>query len=157
MSYPPHYDPSMSDTRISYDELLKANKMLEEELKHLRSIYERNSDIKDPGTGFSTPANILREIIENSSSYFALFKITTDNRILILDLNEKAASVESVSIADASNKYLDEVFFPHRERLVSLIHDTGGSGVARKLAVSEDNSDSLGHYIGLIWHTEIFS
>jgi len=74
MSYPPHYDPSMSDTRISYDELLKANKMLEEELKHLRSIYERNSDIKDPGTGFSTPANILREIIENSSSYFALFK-----------------------------------------------------------------------------------
>ena len=148
MSYPPHYDPSMSDTRISYDELLKANKMLEEELKHLRSIYERNSDIKDPGTGFSTPANILREIIENSSSYFALFKITTDNRILILDLNEKAASVESVSIADASNKYLDEVFFPHRERLVSLIHDTGGSGVARKLAVSEDNSDSLGHYIG---------
>lgn len=148
MSYPPHYDPSMSDTRISYDELLKANKMLKEELKHLRSIYERNSDIKDPGTGFSTPANILREIIENSSSYFALFKITADNRILILDLNEKAASVESVSIADASNKYLDEVFFPHRERLVSLIHDTGGSGVARKLAVSEDNSDSLGHYIG---------
>jgi len=138
----------MSDTRISYDELLKANKMLEEELKHLRSIYERNSDIKDPGTGFSTPANILREIIENSSSYFALFKITADNRILILDLNEKAASVESVSIADASNKYLDEVFFQHRERLVSLIHDTGGNGVARKLAVSEDNSDSLGHYIG---------
>lgn len=148
MSYPPHYESSMSDTRISYDELLKANKMLEEELKYLKSIYERKSDIKDPGTSFSAPANILREIIESSSSYFALFKITADNRILILDLNEKAASIESVCIPDARDKHLDEVFFPHRERLVSLIHDTLKSGVARKLAVSEDNSDSLGHYIG---------
>jgi hypothetical protein len=78
----------MPDTRISYDELLKANKMLEEEVEYLKSIYERKSDNKDSGTRYSTPANILREIIETISSYLALFKITPDNRGLILDLTK---------------------------------------------------------------------
>lgn len=148
MPYPPHPEPSIPETRISYDELLKANHRLAEEVEYLKSICERKFDSNDSGSKFFTPANIIREIIETISSYLALFKITPDNRILILDLNEKAAITELVKRSDAKEKHIDEITLPHRDRLVRLILDTRKSGVARKIAVSEDESDSLGHYIG---------
>lgn len=148
MPYPPHSESSMPDTGISYDELLKANKRLSEEVEYLKSVLDKDFSRGHPGARFSTPSNILREIIETISSYLALFRISSDNRIQILDLNDKAAGVELVSRLQAKEKYLDDLSLPHKERLASLILDTKRLGVARKLAVSEDDSDSLGYYIG---------
>ncbi len=138
----------MPDIKITYEELLQANKRLTEEVEQLRSVngihfHSNHADIRS-----YTPINTIREIFETVSAYLALFRITEDRRIKILDLNDKAASIESVRRSETKDKYLDETPLANKERLVRLIIDTKKTGCATKLSVSENDNDSLGHYVG---------
>lgn len=138
----------MPDIKITYEELLQANLRLKEEVERLRSVngIQFHNHLAD--NRVYTPANTIREIFETVSSYLALFRITEDRRIKILDLNDKAALIESVNRTETKDKYLDQTPLANRERLVRLIIDTKKTGCATRLPVSDKDDDSLGHYIG---------
>ena len=138
----------MSDIKITYEELLQANKKLTEEVERLRSVNGIHFQNNHADNRVYTPISTIREIFETVSSYLALFRITEDRRIKILDLNDKAAFIESVRRSETKDKYLDETTLANKERLVRLIIDTKKTGCATKLSVSDNDDDSLGHYVG---------
>jgi PAS domain S-box-containing protein len=138
----------MPDIKITYEELLQANKKLTEEVERLRSVNGIHLQNNNADNRVYTPVNTIREIFDTVSSYLALFRITEDRRIKILDLNDKAALIESVRRSDTKNRYLDETPLGNKERLVRLIIDTKKTGCATKLSVSDSDDESLGNYIG---------
>lgn len=141
-----HSDLIMADIKLKYEELLQANRKLKEELDSLRLKEVTRNNYKNSGSVI-TPANVIKEIFDTVSSYLALFRVTEDNRIIILDLNKKAAEVESVKINEASGKYISETPLGERKKLIDLIFEIKKTGNARKQTVSEDD-DSEGHYVG---------
>ena len=138
----------MPDIKITYEELLQANKRLTEEVEQLRSGNGIHFHNNHTDNRVYTPINTIKEIFETVSAYLALFRITEDRRIKILDLNDKAALIESAPRSETKDKYLDETPLANKERLVRLIIDIKKTGCATKLSVSENDDDSLGHYIG---------
>jgi len=142
-----HSDFIMTDIKLKYEELLLANRKLKEELDSLRLKEVARNDNKNSGS-LITPAQVIKEIFDTVSSYLALFKVTEDKRILVLDLNRKAAEVESVKIKETSGKYITDTLLGERKKLVELIFEIKKTGNARKHTVSADGDDSEGHYIG---------
>lgn len=138
----------MPDIKITYEELLQANLRLTEEVERLKSVNGIQFHNNHADNRVFTPINTIKEIFETVSAYLALFKITEDRRIKILDLNNKAALIESVQRSETKDRYLDETPLANKERLIRLIIDTKKTGCATKLAVSDNNDDSHGHYIG---------
>jgi PAS domain S-box-containing protein len=141
-----HSDLIMADIKLKYEELLQANRKLKEELDSLRLKEVTRNNYKNSGSVI-TPANVIKEIFDTVSSYLALFRVTEDKRIIILDLNKKAAEVESVKINEASGKYISETPLGERKKLIDLIFEIKKTGNARKQTVSDDD-DSEGHYVG---------
>ncbi len=141
-----HSDLIMADIKLKYEELLQANRKLKEELDSLRLKEVTRNNYKNSGSVI-TPANVIKEIFDTVSSYLALFRVTEDKRIIILDLNKKAAEVESVKINEASGKYISETPLGERKKLIDLIFEIKKTGNARKQTVSADD-DSEGHYVG---------
>ena len=141
-----HSDLIMADIKLKYEELLQANRKLKEELDSLRLKEVTRNNYKNSGSVI-TPANVIKEIFDTVSSYLALFRVTEDKRIIILDLNKKAAEVESVKINEASGKYINETPLGERKKLIDLIFEIKKTGNARKQTVSADD-DTEGHYVG---------
>lgn len=137
----------MADIKLNYDELLQANMKLKEEVDSLR-LKETNRNNHDILESIVTPGSVISEIFETVSHYLALFKITEDKKIMILDLNDKAAEVESVKKSEIRGKYINDTPLGKRKKLIDLILQIKKTGNARKQAVSPNNDDSEGHYIG---------
>ncbi len=140
-------DLIMADIKLKYEELLQANRKLKEEVDSLRLKEVSRNDHKNTGNVI-TPANVIKEIFDTVSSYLALFRVTEDKRILILDLNKKAAEVESVKINETSGKYISDTPLGERKKLIDLIFQIKNTGNARKQTVLADDDDSQGHYVG---------
>jgi PAS domain S-box-containing protein len=141
----------MAENKAKYEELLEANRKLKEEVDSLR-IKARNTTGEDlNGYIYDTdnPNTIIKEILDTISSYLAVFRISDDNRIILLDLNEKAADVESVRKDEIKGQYIGDTPLSKRINLVELIHHVNKTGIANKKTVSVRNDDSEGHYIGL--------
>ncbi len=137
----------MADIKLKYNELLQANRKLKEELDSLK-LKEVNRNNDDNLGNIGTPGSVINEIFETVSNYFALFKITEDKKIMILDLNDKAAEVESVKKSETNGKYINDTPLGKRQKLIDLIFQIKKTGNARKQSVSENNDDSEGHYVG---------
>jgi PAS domain S-box-containing protein len=137
----------MADIKLKYDELLQANRKLKEELNSLR-LKEVNRNNHENFGSIGTPGSVINEIFETVSNYLALFKITEDKKIMILDLNDKAAEVESVKKSETNGKYINDTPLGKRKKLIDLIFQIKKTGNARKQSVSENNDDSEGHYVG---------
>ncbi|MCX6259724.1 MAG: ATP-binding protein [Bacteroidia bacterium] len=137
----------MADIKLKYDELLQANRKLKEEVDFLR-LKEVNRNNHDNFGNTGTPGNVINEIFETVSNYLALFKITEDKKIMILDLNDKAAEVESVEKSETNGKYINDTPLGKKKKLIDLIFQIKKTGNARKQSVSENNDDSEGHYVG---------
>jgi PAS domain S-box-containing protein len=137
----------MADIKLKYDELLQANRKLKEEVDLLR-LKEVNRNNHENFGSIGTPGSVINEIFETVSNYLALFKITEDKKIMILDLNDKAAEVESVEKSETNGKYINDTPLGKKKKLIDLIFQIKKTGNARKQSVSENNDDSEGHYIG---------
>jgi PAS domain S-box-containing protein len=142
-----HSDLIMADIKLKYEELLQANRKLKEEVEALRSKEVSRNDNKNSGS-LITPANVIKEIFDTVSSYLALFRVTEDKRIMVLDLNNKAAEVESVKINEARGKYISDTALGEKKKLIDLLFQIKKTGNARKQTVSADDDDSEGHYVG---------
>jgi PAS domain S-box-containing protein len=141
-----HSDLVMTDIKLKYEELLQANRKLKEELDSLRLKEVSRNDNKN-SVSIITPAHVIKDIFDTVSSYLALFRVTDDKRILILDLNKKAAEVESLQINETSGKFISDTPLGERKKLIDLIFEIKKTGNARKQTVSADD-DSEGHYVG---------
>jgi PAS domain S-box-containing protein len=137
----------MADIKLKYDELLQANRKLKEEVDLLR-LKEVNRNNHENFGSIGTPGSVIDEIFETVSNYLALFKITEDKKIMILDLNDKAAEVESVEKSETNGKYINDTPLGKKKKLIDLIFQIKKTGNARKQSVSENNDDSEGHYVG---------
>jgi PAS domain S-box-containing protein len=137
----------MADIKLKYDELLQANRKLKEELDSLR-LKEVNRNNHEYFGSIGTPGSVINEIFETVSNYLALFKVTEDKKIMILDLNDKAAEVESVKKSETKGKNINDTPLGKKKKLIDLIFQIKKTGNARKQSVSENNDDSEGHYIG---------
>jgi PAS domain S-box-containing protein len=137
----------MADIKLKYDELLQANRKLKEELDSLR-LKEVNRNNHEYFGSIGTPGSVINEIFETVSNYLALFKVTEDKKIMILDLNDKAAEVESVKKSETKGKNINDTPLGKKKKLIDLIFQIKKTGNARKQSVSENNNDSEGHYVG---------
>jgi len=141
----------MAENNIKYEELLEANRKLKEEVNSLRLKSVNNKDqylsgnAADPGQS----GIIINEILDTISSYLAIFVISKDGRIILLDLNDKAADVESVRKSETKGKDIIDTPLGKRINLVELINKVNKTGIADKIPVSAYNDDSEGHYVGL--------
>ena len=137
----------MADIKLKYDELLQTNRKLKEELDSLR-LKEVNRNNHENFGSIGTPGSVINEIFETVSNYLALFKVTEDKKIMILDLNDKAAEIESVKKSETKGKYINDTPFGKKKKLTDLIFQIKKTGNARKQSVSENNDDSEGLYVG---------
>jgi PAS domain S-box-containing protein len=137
----------MADIKLKYDELLLANRKLKEENDSLR-LKAGNGKDQDNFGKILTPGNVIKEIFETITNYLALFNISEDKRIMILNMNDKAAEVESVRKKETIGKSINNTPLGKKKNLVELILQIRKTGSARKAPVSASNVDSEGHYIG---------
>lgn len=142
----------MIDYKEKYKELLEVNTRLKQEMDFLKKNVStsKNPENKNGSSLIDNSSiSVLDEILKTISSYLAVFRSTQDERIRIIDLNEKAAETESVSRIDITGKLIDETPLAKRRNLVALITEVNKTGRSIKMAVSEKLDDSEGHYIGL--------
>lgn len=110
-------------------------------------VPDQDNKIKD------SHGSVLEEIFNTVSSYLALFRIGSDKRIYIIDINSKVEEVEFIDKNDIIGKCLDETPLARREKLVELLHHLRITGEAHKLASSAKGDDSEGFYMGFILTT----
>ena len=141
----------MAENKEKYEELLEANRKLKEEVDYLRlkSGDIKGQDLTGNSAGAGHSGIIINEILDTISSYLSIFRISGDDRIILLDLNDKAAFVESLIKNETKGKYLDETPLGKKNNLVELIKQVNKTGIADKTAVSANKDDSSGFYIGI--------
>jgi len=140
----------MTDYKEKYQELLENNKKLKEELDSVRAKLNNKPvsvSVKNP-TQKGSHRTVLNEIFETISSYLALFSVSDDCSILIIDLNDKAAEVESVDKNDVIGKAINDTRLGDKIRLARFILQIKEAGTAEKVPVSIKNDDSEGYYVG---------
>jgi PAS domain S-box-containing protein len=131
-----------------YDELLKINKRLREEIEALRSNgILKKSRVKNDSGFTQRHRNIVDEIFVTVSHYMALFSYK-ENRFYIDDLNSKAEQVEFLKKEEVAGKCVGDTSLRNRTRLLELLEQIRISGEAHKLPVSDNDDDSEGHYMG---------
>jgi len=141
----------MADNKIKFEELLEANRKLKEEVDSLRLKAQNTAGHGLSGNTYAADNSdsIIKDILDTISSYLAIFRVSGDNRIILLDLNEKAEDVESVRKTEIKGQYIGDTPLGKRINLVELIHRVNKTGIAKKTTVSVKNDDSEGYYIGL--------
>jgi len=141
----------MAENIIKYEELLEANRKLKEEVDNLRfkTLYNNSQPLSGNHSDPDQSGIILNEILDTISSYLIIFRISEDGRIILLNLNDKAADVESVIRSETEGKLIGNTPLGNKHNLIELISRVSKSGIASKATVSADNNDSEGHYIGL--------
>ncbi|MBN2863063.1 MAG: PAS domain S-box protein, partial [Bacteroidales bacterium] len=82
------------------------------------------------------------------SSYLALFRVGSDNRFYIADLNRKVEEIEFIDKNEVTGKCIDDTLLAKREKLVELLYYLHKTGEAYKLAASPLGDDSEGYYMG---------
>ena len=92
----------------------------------------------------------INEIFDTIRSYLALFSLTSDNKILIKDINLKAEEIENIHRIDVINKCINDTFLSKRIKLVELLNLLQTTGKPHKLPASPDGDDSEGHYMGFL-------
>ncbi len=145
----------MMDYKEKYEELLESHKKLEKELDSLKLKFDdkngsanfKNNRIKE------SKGSVLEEIFETISSYLALFSVSDDNRIFVVDLNARAEEVELIMKSDVIGKCIDDTPLINRVKLIELIHHIRITGDAHKLSASTQGDDSEGYYMGFILTT----
>jgi PAS domain S-box-containing protein len=105
-------------------------------------IYSKDRKIKE------SQGSVLEEIFNTVSSYLALFGVSEDNRIYIIDLNSKVEEVEFINKNEIIEKFIDDTPLINRHKLVELLHHVRITGDAHKLAASTLDDDSEGYYMG---------
>ncbi len=89
----------MIDYKEKYQELLDNNRKLMEELDLVKSRLN-NRQTSGGVNGLmqnGSSRTVLDEIFNTISSYLALFNVSEDGRISVIDINDKAAEVEALS------------------------------------------------------------
>ncbi|MBK7627381.1 MAG: PAS domain S-box protein [Bacteroidales bacterium] len=114
---------------------------------YLLTVYNevestKNKKIKE------SQGSVLDEIFETVSSYLALYSIGEDNKLYIIDLNNKVEAVEFVRKDDVIGKCIEETTLIHRVKLVELLNHIRITGEAHKLSASESGDDTEGYYMG---------
>ncbi len=128
----------MTDYKEKYLELLENNRKLKEELDSVRLKLNNNpaSAITKNLAQKDSSGMVLNEIFETISSYLGLFSVSDDSKILIMDLNDKAAEVESVNKKDVIGKPISETQLGKRIRLAELILQIRDAGIPQKIPAS---------------------
>jgi PAS domain S-box-containing protein len=116
---------------------------------YLLTVFNEIKTIKDRKIKDSH-GSLLEEIFETVSSYLALFGIDNDERFFITDLNRKVEEVESIKKHEVINRYVDETPLRHKEKLIEVLNRLKLTGYPQKLAVSKDEDDSEGYYMGFL-------
>lgn len=129
-----------------YDELLRINKRLREEIEALKSVARRKKE-QDLSDVMQRKKNILDEIFTTVSHYMALFSYKK-NRFYIEDLNSKAEKIELLRKEEVAGKCVGDTSLRYRTRLLELLERVRLTGEAQKVPVSDKNDDSEGYYIG---------
>jgi PAS domain S-box-containing protein len=131
-----------------YDELLKINKRLREEIEALRNNgkLKKGHETSDPGFK-QRHRNFLDEIFVTVSHYLALFSYKK-NRFYIDDLNSRAEQIELLKREEVIGKCVGDTSLRYRTRLLELLEHIRITGEVQKLPVSSGNDDSEGYYIG---------
>ena len=140
----------MTDYKEKYQELLDNNRKLMEELDLVKSRLN-NRQTSGGVNGLmqnGSSRTVLDEIFNTISSYLALFNVSEDGRISVIDINDKAAEVEALNRIEVIGKIVGDSRFGDRVRLVELIRKIKNSGTAQKMPASLQNDDSEGYYIG---------
>jgi PAS domain S-box-containing protein len=131
-----------------YDELLKINKNLREEIAALKNnVIKEEAQSADNVGRNKGQKNILDEIFATVSHYMAIFSYK-NNRFYIDDLNSKAEKVEFLKKDEAFGKCVGDTTLRYRTKLLELLEHIRISGEAHKIAVSSKNDDSEGYYMG---------
>ena len=139
-----------TDYRKRYEELLESNRKLNEELGLARKKLEGEAvQINTPSADRKEfqPGD-MEDIFTTVSGYMAMFRITDKKEIIIVDLNARAASVESVTRNEVAGMNIEATRLRLRPKLIELINTVFNNGSACKVAVSSKNDDSEGFYIG---------
>jgi PAS domain S-box-containing protein len=131
-----------------YDELLKINKDLREEIEALKSNNINEKDQRDINAFCDKEQKkILDEIFATVSHYMAIFSYK-NSRFFIEDLNSKAEKVEFLNKEEVAGKCVEDTSLRYRTRLLELLEHIRISGQAHKLSVSSKDDDSEGFYMG---------
>ncbi len=116
---------------------------------YLLTSYNEVNNLNDIylSTGSSS---IITEIFETINSYLALFRLSSDDKILIKDINRKVEEIEHVRKADIIGKNINDTKLSKRSKLVELLIHLRITGEPHKLSASPDGDDSEGYYMGFI-------
>jgi PAS domain S-box-containing protein len=94
--------------------------------------------------------DLLEEIFNTVSSYLALFETDENGRFIIVDINDKVATVELIDKHKVLGKYLDETPLVNRVKLIELLQQLRITHEPLKMAASPLGNDSEGFYVGFI-------
>jgi PAS domain S-box-containing protein len=114
---------------------------------YLLTVYNEAEDSKNKKIQESQ-GSVINEIFETISSYLALYSIGDDNRIYIIDLNNKVEAIEFIRKEEVIGKCIDETSLKNRVKLVELLNHIRITGEAHKLSASVAGDDTEGYYMG---------
>jgi PAS domain S-box-containing protein len=114
---------------------------------YLLTVYTEAEDSNNKKIKESQ-GSVLDEIFETISSYLALYSIGDDNKIYIVDLNNKVEAVEFIRKDEVIGKCIEETTLIKRIKLVELLNHIRITGEAHKLAASTAGDDTEGYYMG---------
>ncbi|HEX2921977.1 MAG TPA: PAS domain S-box protein [Bacteroidales bacterium] len=129
------------------DFLLSAETIFFDERAFLMINFMERKD-SDQLEDNQTQRNAVAEIFETISQYMALFGYDNDQRIYIIDINNKAEEVEFVRKEEVIGRFIDETPIYQRIKLIELLQHIRITGEAYKLAASTKGDDSEGYYMG---------
>ncbi|MCJ7447789.1 MAG: PAS domain S-box protein [Bacteroidales bacterium] len=127
--------------------LFSAETLMFDNDRYILTIFNEIINTKDRKIKESQ-GSVLEEIFNTVSSYLALFGVSEDNRIYIIDINSKVEEVEFINKNEIIEKFIDDTPLINRHKLVELLHHVRITGDANKLAASTSGDDSEGYYMG---------
>jgi PAS domain S-box-containing protein len=142
------------DYKERYYELLERNRQLEREVSKLKSD---GTDPAGVAINNENQVNVPDEILDMVNIYLAIFRVDSNKRIYVIDLNRKAEEVESVLRQEEAGKWIDDTPLVKRVKLIELLHHISVTGEAHKLAASEFGDDSDGFYTGFLLRSGIIA
>ena len=114
---------------------------------YLLTVYSEVEDAKNKKINESQ-GSVLDEIFETVSSYLALYSVGDDNKIYIIDLNNKVEAVEFIRKDEVIGKCIEDTSLKNRVKLVELLNHIRITGEAHKLSSSPAGDDTEGYYMG---------
>jgi PAS domain S-box-containing protein len=122
---------------------------------YLLTSYNETYDLKDNSLSAKNDS-IITEILETIGSYLAIFSLSSDNKILVKDINHKVEEIEHVNRSEVINKCINDTNLSNRTRLVELLNHLQITGQAHKLSASLLGDDSEGYYMGFLLSNDNF-